>query len=252
MKTISMLIVSVLFAACAQQDPYDASETDDNDVNKADSAAVHPAGRFAGDWQSWQNNASQLQAGMFTELTLNADKTFGGHEFTYCNVAATGDEFTHCGLFRGTYKFTKSGSNKYIRFYDTDGTFIGRFQYKFTASTGALKMKPLSTSGGTYTTITGIDGDTFVADAKDAYLNTPSDQTYTTPADAAPQAAADAFNQIESAYHPTLVRIDVDGMSVYAVHSFVTDASWTSLFDETGLIASGSSDFRGQFNWDSN
>ena len=236
MKTkMLILTMGVALAACAADDVYDDSETDDIG-GKADRAAT-PAGRYV-------MEGSDFQAGMFTELTLNADRTFGGHAFTYCGAPGAA-EFVRCGQYRGSYKLTKSTTttNRYIRFYDEDGDFVGRFQY--TLAGGKLRMKP---TAGSWTTLDALAAATFIADAKDAFLNATEDELVALERDDLPPAARTALDQAGS--RARAVRFQVDGMSAYAVTLTLTDASWAHLFDETGAIASGSSDFAGHWHWD--
>src|SRR5262249_37228482 len=152
-----------------------------------------------------------------------------------------------CGQYRGSYKFTRSTttSSRFIRFYDEEGNFVGRFRY--TLSSGKLKMKPMI-DGGAWTTMDPLAAATFIADAKDAYLNTREDEMVALERDDLPPAARTALDQEGS--RARALRFDVDGMSAYVVKLTATDASWAHLFDETGEIASGNSDFTGRWHWD--
>ena len=104
--------------------PDDSADVDDGNVDKAD--GIHPSGTFDG--------PTHAKIGQFTSLTLGDDKTFDRLEVGLCpggGTCAPNDT-------SGTYKFTSSGSNHYIRFY-VHGTFLDRYGYTLTSTKLTLR-----------------------------------------------------------------------------------------------------------------
>jgi hypothetical protein len=238
----TVLCMMILAAGCAsQEDMTAATESDDvvDQTLKADRSVTLPAGRYA-------IEGSGFHAGDMTQLTLNADMSFGGNEFVYCN----GGHGLNCGLRRGTYAFTRSAStgNRFIRLFDKNGDLSGRYQYR--QSTGKLLLKSTE-AGSVWFTMDAVPADEFVADAKEAYVHTPSDQLLAVdpldlPADAAKTFADESSSD---SLHTHAWRYDVDGLFVYAVVQNGVDIAVVKLFDETGKIADATSDFTGHLHW---
>ncbi len=118
-----MLLAAVSLVGCAGGDQ--AGEVDDLDADKADGVS-YPLGTF---------DTTSPKLYEVSELTLNADKSFGRQTEVAC--AGGGG----CGPEKesGTYKFTKSGSIRYIRFLDEKGALIDRYQWTLSGKT--LKIR---------------------------------------------------------------------------------------------------------------
>jgi hypothetical protein len=123
----NLMFVS-LFAmiGCSNAAPNDDQLPDTaEDVTKAD--VVYPQGTFDGD--------ASVQAGELETVTLNADKSYSMVTFVYCSSQYPLD----CGHASGSYKFTRGGSTRYLRFYDANGSFMKRYAWKLSGTT--LKLR---------------------------------------------------------------------------------------------------------------
>ena len=125
--TRSILVAMVVAAiGCGAEAP----DNDDNqpdvveDATKAD--VIYPSGTYT--------DASP-SVGELVQITLNGTKTFERRTMTVDCVPQL-----HCNPNEhGTYKFSYSGANRYIRFYDDHGTFIDRYQWKLTTASLSLR-----------------------------------------------------------------------------------------------------------------
>jgi hypothetical protein len=111
--------LSLLVVGCGESDPaLDSGEVDEAG-GKADGLTL-PAGTY---------QASTPKLGEIRELTLNDDHTFSRAIQVVDCVPQIG-----CGPQTGTYKFTRSGSTHYVRFYDDGGDVVDRYEWKLSGS----------------------------------------------------------------------------------------------------------------------
>ncbi|HZS42380.1 MAG TPA: hypothetical protein VFF06_36370 [Polyangia bacterium] len=124
MRNWVMATVLVFGAVGCGGEPADDSVDTIDDVTKAD--ASYPSGVY--------ENAKP-QIGDFYLLELNADKTFL-HKTQGVDCIPN---FGTCGQMTGSYKFSHSGSTKYIRFYDDAGNYVDRYAYTLSGDKLSLK-----------------------------------------------------------------------------------------------------------------
>lgn len=124
---LSSLIVSLsAFAAgCTTDLPMDGDEVTDD--LKADGADTTPGGRFG--------VTADVHVGDLANVTLNADHTFSRQtKVIDCTPESA------CAPELGTYKLTHNArGDRYVRFYDVDGTAMDRYAY--TLKNGFLGLR---------------------------------------------------------------------------------------------------------------
>jgi hypothetical protein len=132
MKTFAFLAISLLAVGCASDMEPTDDVADDAVAGKDDSTAAKPAGHYI-----LEGNPLPME---FTDLVLNADRTFTRTVFVYCNEASI---TINCGHEQGTYKFTKSttSNTRYIRFIDDQGNLIDRYSYSVNADSSLKLMR---------------------------------------------------------------------------------------------------------------
>lgn len=127
-KTMVGILAAMTMAAvgCGTDTADDNLSEQSEEAGKVD--AVFPKGEYVND---------KPQLGDIAELTLNDDKTFSFHiqvidciPLQSCNT-------------EGTYKFTRSGSARYVRFSDAADN-VTRYEYKLTGD--ALSLRKTYTS----------------------------------------------------------------------------------------------------------
>jgi hypothetical protein len=109
------LVLAMMVAGCGADMTAEEPDVID-DATKADS--VLPVGNFTG----------RVHVGQITDLTLNSDKTYD--YFVQMVDCIPGP----CRAEKGTFKYTHSSTNKYLRFYDADGNFTVRYAYKLSGT----------------------------------------------------------------------------------------------------------------------
>jgi hypothetical protein len=121
---IALAFAAFGLTACVAED--NTPEVDDSGFGKADSS--HPVGEFAA--------ASSVEAGQFSSLSLNDDRTFTRVERDTCpqGQGSCGSE-----IIDGTYKFTTSGSKHFIRFL-VNGELRDRYTYTYANKTLTLRL----------------------------------------------------------------------------------------------------------------
>lgn len=124
----SLLITSVLFIGCGglgNQDPALEDDVEDTSDGKAD-GIPKPLGTYR-DLRGLLNPLNYFD---FNLLVLKSDKTFIMR--SECPPTAICAE--DYGLTEGTFKFTKSGKSRFIRFYDSYNDLVGRYEYKWNSA----------------------------------------------------------------------------------------------------------------------
>lgn len=130
---IFALLLALAAPACTASianDTMEEGEVDD-DGTKED-GVTRPAGHY-----TFQGRAA---VGTITDLVLNEDKTFTYSWSTFGNGRSL-----HSEEVTGTYRFTKSGNNRFIRFINDDGDLVNRYQYRLSGTTLRLKVDWSST-----------------------------------------------------------------------------------------------------------
>ncbi len=134
----SIVVASILavagagsFVACVADDSVDDGEEIADD-GKQD-AQSRPVGTF---------EASRGSGSPYERLTLLSDGSFVRQEVVFCITAPCPPITT-----RGTVKYTRSGSTRYIRFLDASGELIDRYAYRFGAPADLpiLSLRPVNT-----------------------------------------------------------------------------------------------------------
>jgi hypothetical protein len=114
LRCAALLLGATLATGCA---PGSGSDDDGPEVadpgdGKADS--TRPLGIYGADYPD---------EGTFVDLTLNEDKTYVARRHPQLGTGRPRSE-------SGTYRYTSSGSTRYIRFLDASGVDVGRFAYE--------------------------------------------------------------------------------------------------------------------------
>ena len=150
MSRIAALVLIALSATGCASAP-DASFEDDLAVDVDDPAGkedgvIRPIGTFA------VEQIDEVHEGLL-EFTLFSDKTFhlSSRVRARCSLGTS-----HCPSFDssidGTYRYTKSGRNRYIRLSAQSFLQYDRFRYTYHASGGELSVTPIyeGRAGNTY------------------------------------------------------------------------------------------------------
>lgn len=139
-RIVATLLVALSAAGCASAP--DASFDDDLAVDVDDPAGkedgvARPIGTFL------VEQVEGISEGI-TEFTLYSDKTF--HMKTHVRARCSLGTPTCPSFDRdtvGTYRYTKSGRNRYVRLTSESFNQYDRFRYTFNAATGALALTPI-------------------------------------------------------------------------------------------------------------
>lgn len=139
-RIVALCLIALSAAACATAP--DASFEDDLALDVDDPAGkedgvIRPIGTFN------VAQAESVREGLL-ELTLYSDKTF---HLSSRAQARCGFGPSPCPHFDssivGTYRYTKSGRNRYIRLASEQFLQYDRFRYTYQASDGALRVTPI-------------------------------------------------------------------------------------------------------------
>jgi hypothetical protein len=147
----NFMMVMLVAAGCGSGDPVDNEPDTIDEATKADGTT--PLGNYDG----------TVHVGQIRDLTLNSDKSYDYFVQTIDCIPGP------CQAQKGTYKFSHSSTTKYLRFYDSDGTFLVRYAWKLSGS--KLSLRAANDSSWFYLTKTnlGAVGDScggFVANVK--------------------------------------------------------------------------------------
>jgi hypothetical protein len=126
---MAVALCSVI-AGCAASDDTTADDnnqdTIDNTTGKED--ASYPVGIF-------NSTTAQSHDGTVGKLVLNSDKTYS----RTVNVAACPQLDAGCATTTGKYTFSHSGSTRYVRLLNANGTLNERYAYKLSGETMSLR-----------------------------------------------------------------------------------------------------------------
>jgi hypothetical protein len=123
-KMMMVATVAMLAGGCSAGMPDDQGVDVAEDDTKAD--AIFPSGRYENQYPN---------IGDLAVVTLNADHTYElQHQMVDCIPVQT------CAPTKGTYKFTKYGSSRYIRFLDKDGQLLERYAWKLSGSKLSMRL----------------------------------------------------------------------------------------------------------------
>jgi hypothetical protein len=124
MKRLLAVALAVFAIGCATPAPLDVDDDVTDDTAKAD-GITHPLGTYR--FQDETGDEGRLG---FVVLVLMKDKTFHW-------AAPKVECVTNCPApeVDGTYRFTSSGSYRYLRFFDQAGTPIAKYNYELKGTT---------------------------------------------------------------------------------------------------------------------
>lgn len=132
MRRLAFAAAAILAIACDSGSSSDENEPAPGAENEVEvsidgkeDGVVRPLGTYRGE---------AAGAGDLVTVVLKSDKTFHRETLVTCIT-------TPCNPIGedGTYKFTKGGENRYIRFLDTDGQLIDRYAYELEDDTLSLR-----------------------------------------------------------------------------------------------------------------
>jgi hypothetical protein len=121
---LSICTALFLFNACAQTEQLDVDEFFDDgkqDGERKPLGTLVAVGELPGD----------PVFPYVTMLVLRSDQSFMRLDATSCTGDDEEDRECEHAAVRGTYRFTRSGSKRFIRFTDSAGTLLDRLEYRF-------------------------------------------------------------------------------------------------------------------------
>lgn len=141
MRTIlfALVISSLSLSACMQTDAGDAAEIIDD--GKQDDATTKPLGTYADPFLALDDFPAGTTFPLMSMLVLRSDGSFLRTQVLACQGTNACDRSEEVG----TFKYTKSGTKRFLRFADADGNLIDRWEYQL-ATNGNLKVRPAGTS----------------------------------------------------------------------------------------------------------
>jgi hypothetical protein len=123
------------WCACVHDDAADLAEVGDD--GKQD-GAHKPLGTYADPFLALDGFPAGTRFPLISMLVLRSDRTFLRTQVLGC------DGTSECTRTEeeGTFRFTASGDDRFIRFLGQDGTLLDRWQYKLATESGALQVRP--------------------------------------------------------------------------------------------------------------
>jgi hypothetical protein len=136
----ALVISSLSLSACMQSDAADdAAEVIDD--GKQDDGTSKPLGTYADPFLALDDFPAGTTFPLMSMLVLRSDGTFLRTQVLGCEGTNACDRSEE----EGTFKYTKSGTRRFLRFSDAEGNLIDRWQY-VVATNGALELRPAGTS----------------------------------------------------------------------------------------------------------
>lgn len=245
------LMLALAVPACASPSGDDEGSAEIDDFGGKEDGVARPEGSYHFDGRAYP--------GAIIELTLDpGTKTFASTWATFGNGRAL-----HAEQATGTYRFTKSGRNRFIRFTDEAGDLLNRYQYRLSGTT--LSLKP--DWGDTWFDMEEGSNDPEDIWARqvradflqryDVFIDGTEDPTVrSVRASSLPSGARSQYNEYKGACdlyddcEMKAYRSDVEGQTVFYVLELRPEIGVATLFDEAGeRVASGLYLNSGEWTW---
>lgn len=246
------LLIALAVPACATPDATADEAAEVDDLGGKEDGVARPEGSYHFD--------GQAHPGTIVELTLDpGTKTY---ELSW-STFGDGRQL-HTEQATGTYKFTKSGRNRYIRFIDEAGDLLNRYQYRLSGTTLSLRVDwrdawfDMEAGSNDPADVWARQVKADFIQRYDVFVDGTEDPTVrSVRASALPSLARTQYNEYKGACdlysdcEMKAYRSDVEGQTVFYVLELRPDIGVATLFNDAGeRIASGLYVNSGEWNWD--